>query len=754
MGYILSAIILIAFLIFIRLNIIKNKKSLRLIEELKLQNIYPEEIFKNSKDGIVILDNADRIIKANESFQRIFQYNIDVIKGLNINDVVANSETKDAYEFSDIVMSGGVVNAESKRKRKDGVFIDTNIVSFPLVLDTDQIGICVIYKDIRYEKVSEKELKLQRIYFSQLFENSPEAICIIDTEDRFIDVNGAYEKLFGFTKEELINHKINDRIVQPHSLDEATRISENVMKGNIIELEAMRMRKNGSLVDVHILGYPIFLEDKQIGVFGIYKDITERKQSEEAIKASEYTFRTLFESSSDAILILENNIVIDCNMAIVELLGYDSKVDIIGKSLWEFSPEIQPDGEFSEEKNLEIIKINEEKKKSKFEWWYQKSDGTLIPVEVMLTSILLNGKEVLHALCRDVGARMQMAQKLEFLSYHDQLTGLYNRRFYEEELKRLDTERNLPLTIVMGDVNGLKLINDSFGHVMGDSLLKKVAEVIKSECRADDIIARLGGDEFVIILPQTGTLETEHIIKRITDRALSEKQDSIDVSISFGYGTKKIGEEKIQEIFKNAEDQMYRKKLVESPRMRENTISAIISTLHEKNKREEQHSHRVSALCKEMGEALGLPENKIEELKVVGLLHDIGKIAIDENILNKPGKLTEDEWKKVNLHPEIGYRILSTVHGMSEMAEYVLAHHERWDGKGYPKGLKGEEIPFASRIIAIADAYDAMTSERKYGGALSHETILEELQKNAGIQFDPKLVIVFIKKVIMKDSAL
>lgn len=339
-------------------------------------------------------------------------------------------------------------------------------------------------------------------------------------------------------------------------------------------------------------------------------------------------------------------------------------------------------------------------------------------------------------------------EKLEWVSNTDPLTGLYNRRFYEDELKRLDTERNLPMTIVMADVNGLKLINDSFGHVMGDELLKKVAEVIKKGCRTNDIIARLGGDEFVIILSKTNAFETEKIIKRIKDLSLKEKVGSIDISISFGYETKNNEEENNQEIFKKAEDHMYKKKLFESPSMRGKTMSAIINTLHEKNKREEAHSHRVSALCKSMGEVLGMPEHDIEELKTVGLLHDIGKIAINENILNKTGNLTDDEWKEIKRHPEIGYRILSTVNDMSDMANYVLYHHERWDGKGYPKGLKGEEIPFVSRIITIADAYDAMTSERSYRGALSDEIVIAELQRNAGIQFDPELSSVFIEKVL------
>lgn len=143
-----------------------------------------------------------------------------------------------------------------------------------------------------------------------------------------------------------------------------------------------------------------------------------------------------------------------------------------------------------------------------------------------------------------------------------------------------------------------------------------------------------------------------------------------------------------------------------------------------------------------------MPEEEIEALKTVGLLHDIGKIAIEESILNKPGKLTEDEWEEIKRHPEIGYRLLNTVNDMSVMAGYVLFHHEKWDGSGYPKGLKGKEIPLQSRIVAVADTYDAMTSERNYRNALPETIALEELRKNAGLQFDPELVRIFIEKVL------
>lgn len=349
---------------------------------------------------------------------------------------------------------------------------------------------------------------------------------------------------------------------------------------------------------------------------------------------------------------------------------------------------------------------------------------------------------------KDVTIERSNQKKIQSLSYQDQLTGVYNRRFFEEELRRLDDLAALPLTIVMADVNGLKLINDSFGHAVGDELLKKVANVMVSCCATNDVICRIGGDEFVMLLPKTDKIAATKIVNLISKLAYQEQVASLNISVSLGFETKYSMEEDIFDILKKAEDTMYKKKLFESPSMRGKAIGAIINTLHEKNKREEQHSHRVSIYCYNMGKAMNLSDDKIQELKAVGLLHDIGKVAIDDSILNKPGKLTEEEFEELKRHSEIGYRILSSVNDMSEMAEYVLAHHERWDGTGYPKGLKGNEIPLISRIITIADAYDAMTSDRSYRRAFSTVVATEELVKNAGTQFDPKLVAIFIEKVI------
>ncbi|WP_296972013.1 HD domain-containing phosphohydrolase [Tepidanaerobacter sp. EBM-38] len=339
---------------------------------------------------------------------------------------------------------------------------------------------------------------------------------------------------------------------------------------------------------------------------------------------------------------------------------------------------------------------------------------------------------------------------IEYLSYHDQLTGLYNRRFFEEELRRLDTQRNLPISVIMADVNGLKLANDAFGHELGDKLLQKAADVLKMSCRKEDIIARVGGDEFIILLPKTSEKDVKQIIERIIIASSNVKVGSIPLSMSCGWEAKKTVGDDINEVLKKAENLMYKRKLFESPSMRNAAVTAVIQTLYETHKLEEKHSKRVSDLCVAMGKELFLNARELAELRTIGLLHDIGKVAIDKAILSKSDPFTDEELMEIRRHPETGYRILSSVSDLSEIAQYVLLHHERWDGSGYPKGLKGKEIPFKSRIVAIADAYDYMTSYNPQKRTLSQNEAIERIKKGAGKEFDPELAKVFIERVLTK----
>jgi len=471
--------------------------------------------------------------------------------------------------------------------------------------------------------------------------------------------------------------------------------------------------------------------------------------SEKQLKESEEKYRLLTENASDVIWVfnLSKEEFSYISPAVFRLTGFTQK-EAIQKNLEEsMTPESAVVIREVIARNMDIF-IRNPNDSNYFIMEIQQlcKNGDIIWVELSAKSRFnAEGQIEIVGISRNIEERKKDQLKNLYLSYHDQLTGLYNRRFYEEELLRLDTKRNLPLTIAIGDINGLKLINDSFGHLMGDELLKRAAWVIKEACRDDDIVARVGGDEFVIILPKTETLEAEKIAIRISKLAKEKKLGVIEPSISFGYETKTSMEQKIEDIFKSAEDHMYRNKLYESTSIKSKTIDIIMSALYEKNPRESLHSRRVSEVCGFIAQSMNLSSDYIKQIKIAGLMHDIGKIGLDEKILNSVVKLNEEEWKEIKRHPEISYRILSSANEFSEIADFALAHHERWDGHGYPKGIKGEDIPLPARIIAIADSFDAMTNGRPYKKAYDENDAIEEIKRCSGSQFDPKIVEVFVK---------
>lgn len=473
----------------------------------------------------------------------------------------------------------------------------------------------------------------------------------------------------------------------------------------------------------------------------------ELEQLNRRVKESEERFRTIFEQSPLGIALADSDThkIYQSNDKFTEIMGRSiEEVDRIGWRTITHPDDIQEDEEKWESfEKGEITGYNINKR-------YILPDGSHTWANLTISKVIVSGNapQMHMIMIEDITERKKATDEIIFYSYHDQLTGVYNRRFYEEEIKKIDTEGDLPISIIIGDVNGLKIFNDAFGHNQGDVLLKKAAEIIQTACRENDIVFRWGGDEFVVILPSTTSEETQSVVDVIKKLCAKEFINDISLSISFGWDTKDNLDELIIDKLKNAEDQMYKHKILESEGLRGNLINTILHSLHEKNPREEMHSIRASSLCQSIGKALELSELQINKLKVVGLLHDIGKIAIEESILDKPEKLTYKEWEEIRKHPDIGYRILSSSADMKELAEITLSHHERWDGTGYPKGLEGEAIPMLSRIVALADSYDVMTSDRPYRKALTKEAALKEILDNSGTQFDPGIAKVFVNIVI------
>lgn len=346
--------------------------------------------------------------------------------------------------------------------------------------------------------------------------------------------------------------------------------------------------------------------------------------------------------------------------------------------------------------------------------------------------------------------RKKYEEEILFLSYSDKLTGLKNRAYMEKQLEVLDENEESRYSIIMGDVNGLKVTNDALGHKEGDRLLNIVSEILKKTCSSNDIISRWGGDEFIILIKNKDKSYVETLINNIKQNSENIYDFPFKVSISLGYASKHEQNLNAGSVMNLAERRMYRNKLTESKSTRSATISSLLKTLHEKHSETEEHTVRIEKLSLKLGKALGLTPDKLDELKLLSFLHDVGKIGIPEQILMKPSTLSKEEWCIMKTHTEIGYRIAKSTPELSYIADDILAHHEKYDGTGYPNKLKGEEIPLLSRIINVVDSFDVMTNKRVYKEAATMEYAIEELMRCSGTQFDPFIVEEFIH--ILKDN--
>lgn len=348
----------------------------------------------------------------------------------------------------------------------------------------------------------------------------------------------------------------------------------------------------------------------------------------------------------------------------------------------------------------------------------------------------------------DITDSTQKQKEIDYITYHDSLTRVYNRTYFNDEIDKIDSKDNLPISVIMGDLNGLKMTNDAFGHLLGDQLLITAANTMKSICRENDLVIRWGGDEFIILFPKTSREYVQKISERIKAVCENSKIGSVNLSISLGYSTKNKVDEDIMQTINDSEENMYRVKMTESRSQKSKTLKIITQTLKEKSLQNTIHSENVSKLCSIMGKAMKLTEKEISDLEILGDIHDIGKVAIGEALLNKKELLDEEERKEFKKHSEIGYHIALSSPDLSFLAGAILAHHERYDGTGYPNGTKGEEIPFYARLLCIADAFDSMAGYRIYKASMTKEKIIEELKACKGRQFDPEMIDIFIEHVI------
>ncbi len=659
-------------------------------------------------------------------------------------------------------------------------------------------GVCIFSKDITERKEIEKKLRESEEKYRSLVEQSVDIMYLHDLEGNFLDVNQAAISHTGFSREEFMRMNLFDLNPNRSFQKDIKRWWEELQIGQSVILEATQLCKDGDAFPVEVRTGKIRFGDKNY-ILSLIRDITRPKLAEKALNDQLQFERMVSDISTRFMQLPSQRLkegIVHALKSTGELFDFDfsylflfSEDEQTVRIAYEWNaPGIEPQANKMQDFDVNAFPwlITQIRTKD----YVHILDVDNLPPEATAEKIGLQSQAIQSILCVPVIknsslfgflgfgavedkrewiknyavlvkvvaelisnalARGMAEERIRHLSFHDQLTGLYNRLYLEEEMKRLDTERQLPISIIMADLNGLKLVNDSYGHAVGDEMLRTAARILTNSCRKDDIIARWGGDEFMIFLPKAVEKRITAICSRIKEMCAGACVEDIPVSMALGFAIKDHAGKALIETFKEADDMMYKNKLAESRSTRSAVLNALLKTLAEKSFETGAHALRMREMALKIGKKLKLSYSELDRLSLLATLHDIGKIKMPEEILTKKSALTKEEWREIKKHPETGYRIACATKEFAHVADEILCHHERWDGSGYPRGLKGKEIPLLARITSIADASEVMIKGRPYKKPLTSAEMASELKNCTGKQFDPELVDIFLS--VLQENA-
>lgn len=591
-----------------------------------------------------------------------------------------------------------------------------------------------------------KKITEKNSIYRTLFESLGVATVIADEDGTIYCTNRQFLELSGYRQSELEEKKKWSELIVNGDLTRMRQYQEFIdhnAAGPAQSHEFKLAAGNGSIRDVHIFRSPLAGTNR---VAVSFVDITDLVNTADQVSSREEKYRSLIESTDDSIFMTDRDgTFLFVNRQMLAQLCV-SEANIIGKRYGDFH-DAQDTAEFAGyiEKVFETSMSHRYEHKSGKENDQRYMLSTLSPVVDGRTGRV----KFVAVVSKEITDIKKTEEKLKYLSLHDPLTNLYNRAYFEEEMHRLDNNRFELVGLIMCDIDGLKLINDTLGHDKGDELLAVASRVIRKSFRESDVVARVGGDEFAILLPNSPKSKVEEICNRIRSSVIDYNRENprLPLGISTGFAIRTGPGQSMAALYREADNSMYKEKLFGSRHARNVIVRNLLNTIETKGITTRRSVKRLRQLVTILGSAAGLSDKRLKDLTLLAQFHDIGNVSIHDRILLKKGNLNAEELLEMRKHCDIGHRIAQSAANLTHIADYILKHHEWWNGSGYPLGLAGEEIPLESRIMAIADAYESMTGGRPHRKAVSREEALKELRKCAGTQFDPDLVEKFIEIV-------